>query len=488
MDIKSEYARLLTRRHFFGRSTTGIGAAALTSLLQPVAFSHSAEHADAAGRSVPPRLHFAPRAKRVIFLFMSGGPSSIDLFDYKPGLQKFEGQELPESVRMGQRVTGMTADQKSFACVPSLFRFSQHGQCGMWMSELLPHTAGIVDDIALINTLNTEAINHDPAFTYIQTGSQQPGRPALGSWLSYGIGSEAQDLPSFIVMVSQGSGNKNDQPIVSRLWGSGFLPTEHQGVRFRGGKDPVHYLTNPPGVDPSMRRGMLDAIGHLNRIAEDSFGDPEINTRIAQYEMAFRMQTSVPELADFSDEPQHVLDMYGMESSTDGGFARNCLLARRMAERGVRFIQLIHRGWDQHDRLEGGLTGQCKDVDQASAALVKDLKMRGLLDDTLIVWGGEFGRSVYSQGKPIRAKLGRDHHGRCFSMWMAGGGVRGGITYGETDDYCYNIVKDPVHLHDLNATILHSLGLDHTRLTYRYQGRDFRLTDVAGKVIHGLFS
>jgi hypothetical protein len=487
MNIQGEYERLLTRRHFFGRSATGIGAVALASLLQPP-FGQAAEHLSGVPAAALPRPHLPPRAKRVIFLFMSGGPSQIDLFDYKPGLQSLHGQELPESVRMGQRVTGMTAGQKSFACIPSLFRFSQQGQAGTWISELLPHTAKIVDDIALVRSLNTEAINHDPAFTFIQTGSQQPGRPALGAWLSYGIGSEAKDLPAFIVMVSQGSGNKNDQPIVSRLWGSGFLPTEHQGIRFRGGKDPVHYLSNPPGVDLSMRRNMLDAVGKLNRLAEDSFGDPEINTRIAQYEMAFRMQTSVPSLTDFSDEPQHVLDMYGIDNATDGGFARNCLLARRMAERGVRFVQLIHRGWDQHSSLESGLAGQSKDVDQPSAALVKDLKMRGLLDDTLVIWGGEFGRSVYSQGQPVRAKLGRDHHGRCFSMWMAGGGIRGGITYGETDDYSYNVANDPVHIHDLNATILHCLGIDHLRLTYRYQGRDFRITDVGGNVVQDLLA
>jgi hypothetical protein len=488
MHIPGEYERLLARRHFFGRSATGIGAVALAPLLRPLPFGRSAEHLPGVPATALPRLHLPPRAKRVIFLFMSGGPSQIDLFDHKPSLQSLHGQELPESVRRGQRVTGMTADQTSFACIPSLFRYSQQGQAGTWISELLPHTAKIVDDIAVVNSLNTEAINHDPAFTFIQTGAQQPGRPALGAWLSYGIGSEAKDLPTFIVMVSQGSGNKNDQPIVSRLWGSGFLPTEHQGVRFRGGKDPVHYLSNPPGVDRSMRRNMLDAVGQLNRLAEESFGDPEINTRIAQYEMAFRMQTSVPALTDFSDEPQHVLDMHGIDNAADGGFARNCLLARRMAERGVRFVQLIHRGWDQHSSLESGLTGQSKDVDRPSAALVTDLKMRGLLDDTLIIWGGEFGRSVYSQGKPIRASLGRDHHGRCFSIWLAGGGIRGGITYGKTDDYSYNVVQDPVHIHDLNATILHCLGLDHARLTYRYQGRDFRLTDVGGNVVRGLLS
>jgi hypothetical protein len=354
----------------------------------------------------------------------------------------------------------------------------------LWLSELLPHIGTIADDIAVVKSLHTEAINHDPAITCIQTGSQQPGRPSLGSWLSYGIGTENQNLPSFVVMVSQGSGNRTDQPLFSRLWGAGFLPSEHQGVRFRTGNDPVLYLSNPPGIDAATRRAMLDGTRDLNELAARSFGDPEINTRIAQYEMAFRMQTSVPELTDLSGEPRHILDMYGLDRGyDDGGFARNCLLARRMVERGVRFVQLFHRGWDQHGGLPSQIRGQARDVDQPSAALIKDLKRRGLLEDTLVIWGGEFGRTVYSQGALTPTNHGRDHHGRCFSAWMAGGGIRPGVSHGETDDYCYNIVQNPVHIHDLNATILHCLGLEHTRLTYRFQGRDYRLTDVHGEVV-----
>jgi hypothetical protein len=491
MNLNREHDLLLTRRHFFGRASTGIGTAALASLLNPQLFAATSAPAGEAlaTHGMLPALHFAPRAKQVIFLFMSGGPSAIDLFNYKPRLRDYHGQELPDSVRMGQRITGMTSGQKSFPCVAPMFKFAQYGKSGTWLSELLPHTATIVDSIAVINSLNTEAINHDPATTYIQTGHQQPGRPSLGSWLSYGLGSENQNLPAFVVMISQGSGNKTDQPLFSRLWGSAFIPTQHQGVRFRSGDDPVLYLSNPPGIDPTMRRRMLDGVGQLNELAAQSFGDPEINTRIAQYEMAFRMQSSVPELTDLSDEPQSVIDMYGIDDTgTDGGFARNCLLARRMVERGVRFVQLMHRGWDQHGNLPKQIRGQCRDVDRPSAALVKDLQARGLLDETLVVWGGEFGRTVYSQGALTADNYGRDHHGRCFSLWMAGGGIKPGLTYGETDDHCYNITRDPVHIHDFNATILHSLGVDHTRLTYRFQGRDFRLTDVHGNVVQGLLA
>jgi hypothetical protein len=488
MSLHRDHQLLLTRRQLFGRAAVGIGTAALASLLNERLF---AADVDAALKTqgVLPSLHFAPKAKRVIYLFMSGGPSHIDLFDYKPKLRDFHGQELPASIRMGQRITGMTAGQKSFPCVAPMFQFAQHGKCGAWVSELLPHIATIVDDIATIKSLNTEAINHDPAITFIQTGSQQPGRPSLGSWLSYGIGSAAQNLPAFIVMISQGSGNKTDQPLFSRLWGSGFLPTQHQGIRFHSGSDPVLYLSNPPGIDVDSRRRMLDGMKQLNELAAQSFGDPEINTRIAQYEMAFRMQTSVPELTDLSTEPKQILDLYGLnDKADDGGFARNCLLARRMAERGVRFVQLMHRGWDQHGNLPRQIRGQCKDVDKPSAALIQDLKQRGMLEDTLVIWGGEFGRTVYSQGALTKTDYGRDHHGRCFTMWMAGGGVRPGITYGETDDYCYNIVRDPVHIHDFNATILHCLGIDHTKLTFRFQGRDFRLTDVHGNVVRGLLA
>jgi hypothetical protein len=488
MNVEHEFQSILTRRQFFGRAATGIGTLALASLINERLFAAEGSNASQP-RGILPALQFAPKAKRVIYLFMSGGPSHIDLFDYKPKLHEHHGEELPASVRMGQRVTGMTSGQSSFPCVAPMFEFSQHGQSGAWVSELLPHTATIVDDIAIIKTLNTEAINHDPATTYIQTGSQQPGRPSLGAWLSYGIGTENQQLPAFIVMISQGSGNKTDQPIFSRLWGSGFLPSQHQGVRFRSGADPVLYLSNSPGVDSQTRRRMLDAVEKINQMAQKSFGDPEINTRIAQYEMAYRMQSSVPELTDLSHEPKHVLDMYGIdEKGTDGGFARNCLLARRMVERGVRFVQLMHRGWDQHGDLPKQIRGQCRDVDQPAAALVKDLKSRGLLDDTLVIWGGEFGRTIYSQGTLTKDNYGRDHHGRCFTMWMAGGGIKPGISYGETDDYCYNIVKDPVHIHDFNATILHVMGIDHTKLIFKFQGRDFRLTDVHGEVVKGLLA
>jgi uncharacterized protein (DUF1501 family) len=472
-------SRLLTRRHFFGRSAAGIGTVALASLLNESLFASGSL----------PKLHFAPKAKRVIYLFMSGGPSHIDLFDHKPNLKDRFGENLPDTIRQGQRITGMTSGQKTLPVAPSLFKFARHGKAGTWVSELLPHTAKVADHIAVVKSLHTEAINHDPAITFIQTGSQQPGRPSLGAWLSYGIGSDNQNLPAFIVMISQGSGNKTDQPIFSRLWGSGFLPSQHQGVRFRSGPDPVLYLSNPDGIDAAGRRTMLDAVGELNKLAAESFGDPEINTRIAQYEMAYRMQTSVPELTDLSKEPKRVLDAYGIDDKgVDGGFARNCLQARRMVERGVRFVQLMHRGWDQHGGLPGQIRGQCKDVDQPSAALVADLKEKGLLDETLVIWGGEFGRTVYSQGTLTKTNYGRDHHGRCFTMWMAGGGIKPGISWGETDDYSYNVVKDPVHIHDWNATILHQLGIDHTKLTFRFQGRDFRLTDVHGDVVKGLLA
>lgn len=488
MNLDREFRLLQTRRQFFGRTAAGIGSAALASLLSPQLFAAGTTQ-PAGMPGVLPELHFPPKAKRVIYLFMSGGPSHIDLFDHKPALKQLHGTELPAEVRMGQRVTGMTAGQKSFPCVSPMFEFAQHGQSGAWVSELLPHTAGIVDDIAIVKSMNTEAINHDPATTYIQTGAQQPGRPSFGAWLSYGLGSDNANLPPFIVMISQGSGNKTDQPIFSRLWGSGFIPSQHQGVRFRSGPDPVLYLSNPPGIDEDDRRRMLDGVGRLNALAAESFGDPEIYTRIAQYEMAYRMQTSVPELTDLSQEPKHVIDMYGIkEDGVDGGFARNCLLARRMAERGVRFIQLMHRGWDQHGNLPKQIRGQCSDVDQPSAALIKDLKQRGLLEDTLVIWGGEFGRTVYSQGALTADNYGRDHHGRCFTMWLAGGGIKPGVSYGETDDWCYNIVKDPVHVHDLNATALRCLGIDHTKLVYRFQGRDFRLTDVHGNVVNGLLA
>src|SRR5229473_998338 len=473
----TRYAELLsmTRRHFFSRTSTGIGAAALASL-----FSHEALQAETGLASLP---HFPPKAKRVIYLHQSGAPSQIDLFDYKPQLKKEHGKELPDSVRNGQRITGMTSGQSAFPVVSSLFKFSQHGQSGTWLSELVPYHGQIVDDIAIIKTVNTEAINHDPAITFIQTGSQQPGRPSMGSWVSYGLGSENQNLPAFVVLISQSSAINVDQPLFSRLWGNGFLPSNYQGVNFRAGGDPVLYLSDPPGVSKNTRRRMLDSVSKLNSLNSKAYGDPEIETRISQYEMAYRMQTSVPELMDLSKEPEHVFEMYGPDSKKPGTYAAQCLLARRLVERGVRFVQLYKRGWDQHNDLPRDLALQCKSVDQPSAALIQDLKQRGLLDDTLVVWGGEFGRTVYCQGALMETNYGRDHHPRCFAVWMAGGGIKPGISMGETDDYCYNVVSDPVHVFDLQATVLHCLGVDHKRLTYKFQGRHFRLTDIAGEVV-----
>lgn len=471
--------QLLARRHFFGSTATGVSLAALASLLQGEARGEAADQ----GGLLP---HFAPRAKRVIYLFQSGGPSQIDLFDPKPQLRERFGEELPASVRGNQRLTGMTANQEHHPVAPSKFTFSRHGECGAELSELLPHTARIADEICLIRSMHTEAINHDPAITFLLTGSQQAGRPSMGAWLSYGLGSENGNLPAFVVMISQGTGRPNGQPLYDRLWGSGFIPGEHQGVKFRSGNDPVLYLSNPAGFEVADRRLMLDALGQLNAIKQRQVFDTEIATRVAQYEMAFRMQAAVPELVDFSDEPDWIFEQYGAASRTPGTYAANCLLARRLAERGVRFIQLFHRGWDNHLNLPQQLAGQCRDTDQASAALVQDLKQRGLLEDTLVIWGGEFGRTVYCQEGLTHDNYGRDHHPRCFTVWMTGGGIRSGLTYGETDDYCYNVVRDPVSVHDLHATILHCLGLDHERLTYRFQGRDFRLTDVAGRVVSDL--
>jgi hypothetical protein len=472
-------ALALTRRQLFGRASTGIGVAALASLLDPKLFA-------AAG--LPDLPHFAPKAKRVIFLHQSGGPSQLDLFDYKPQLKKHHATELPASVRMGQRITGMTSGQSSLPVASSIFQFARHGQSGAWISELLPHTAKVADDIAIVKTVHTEAINHDPAITFIQTGSQQPGRPSLGAWVSYGLGSENDNLPAFVVLISQPNALNNDQPLFSRLWGPGFLPSSHQGVRFRSGGDPVLYLADAPGIDRATRRRMLDAVQKINRLRHESYGDPEIETRIAQYEMAYRMQTSVPDLMDLSKEPESVFELYGPDARKPGTYAANCLLARRLAERNVRFIQLYHRGWDQHNDLPRDLALQCKGTDQPTAALVRDLKQRGLLDSTLVVWGGEFGRTVYCQGKLTEANYGRDHHPRNFAMWLAGGGIRGGVTIGETDDFSYNIVEDPVHVHDLQATILHCLGIDHTKLTFKFQGRHFRLTDVHGSIVRKLLA
>ncbi|PYV25296.1 MAG: sulfatase [Acidobacteria bacterium] len=484
MSMRDELALRMTRRLFFAKSVrrVGIGIPALASLLSLEGYAAEGRDPKTGGLLGLP--HFPPKAKRVIFLHQSGAPSQMELFDYKPQLEKLQGTELPATVRMGQRITGMTSGQASFPVAGSIFKFSQVGKSGAWISELLPHHAKIMDDLAVIKTVHTEAINHDPAITFIQTGSQQPGRPSMGAWVSYGLGSDNQNLPAFVVLVSQANALNPDQPLFSRLWGGGFLPSQYQGVRFLASGDPVLYLSNPPGISPTTRRRMLDGIAKLNRMLAEEYGDPEIDARVAQYEMAYRMQTSVPDLMDLSKEPEHIFELYGPDSRKPGTYAANCLLARRLAERGVRFIQLYHRGWDQHGDLPRDISLQCKGVDQASAGLVLDLKQRGMLDDTLVFWGGEFGRTVYCQGTLTPTNYGRDHHPRCFSVWMAGGGVKPGISYGETDDYCYNVVKDPVHIHDLQATILNCLGVDHKRLTYKFQGRHFRLTDVAGEVVN----
>lgn len=482
--------RWLSRRRFLELASTGIGSAALATLFGQDLLAQ-APGAPPAGGAATGALnglpHYAPKAKRVIYLFMSGAPSQHELFDYKPTLAQMVGEDLPPSVRGNQRVTTMTAGQTSFPLVPSKYPFTQHGQSGTWVSSLMPHTARIVDDLCFVHSLHTEAINHDPGITFFQTGAQLAGRPSIGAWLSYGLGTMNADLPTFVAMVSKGSA-QTGQPLYDRLWGSGFLPTRYQGVKFLSTGDPVLYLSNPPGVDDATRRRFLDDLGELNTLKEAEFGDPETATRIAQYEMAYRMQSSVPELTDLSDEPESTFELYGEDSRKPGTFARNCLLARRLAERDVRFVQCFHRGWDQHTRLPQGIERQAGDVDQAQAALVTDLKNRGMLDDTLVVWGGEFGRSAYCQGVFTEETYGRDHHPRCFTMWLAGGGVRPGVSYGETDDFSYNIVRDPVHIHDLHATMLHLLGIDHTRLTYEYQGRDFRLTDVHGAVVDGILA
>ncbi len=484
MDPRYELFLRQNRRQFLSSTGSGIlGSVALASLLNPKLLADD-QAADSYGFcGALKRPHHKPTAKRVIYLCMAGAPAQMDLFDYKPKMADKFDTDLPESVRMGQRLTTMTSGQARFPIAPSIFKFSQHGQHGAWISELLPHTASVADDLCIIKSLYTEAINHDPAITYIMTGAQQPGRPSLGAWLSYGLGSMNDDLPTFIVLHSTWSAKRDAQALYSRLWGSGFLPSKYQGVALRSKGDPVLYLSNPAGVDRSTRRRMLDGLSQLNQQQYDVVGDPEIATRIAQYEMAFRMQTSVPELTNLASEPQHVLDMYGPDVHKPGTFAANCLLARRLAERDVRFIQIFIRGWDQHGNLPSDIRLQCRDIDQPCAALINDLKQRGMLDDTLIVWGGEFGRTIYCQGKLTKTNYGRDHHPRCFTIWMAGGGIKPGIVYGETDDFSYNITENPVHIHDMNATILHTLGVDHTRLTYRFQGRDFRLTDVAGNVV-----
>ena len=476
-------ASTVNRRTFLSRTAMGLGTAALGAMMNPArAWARSSGDGSGGVLASP---HFAPKAKRVIYLFQSGGPSQLETFDYKPKLEEMNGEELPDSVRQGQRLTGMSSGQSSLPLAGSQFSFAQHGKSGAWVSELLPYTSKIVDDLCFIKSMHTEAINHDPAITFFQTGSQQAGRPSIGSWLNYGLGSDNENLPAFIVLVSK---NGSGQPLYARLWGNGFLESRHQGVQFRSGKDPVLFLNDPNGYHRNDRREMLSYLKELNRAQLDIYGDPEISNRIAQYEMAFRMQTSVPEVTDMSDEPDWVYDLYGPDARDPGTFAANCLLARRLVERDVKFVQLYHQGWDQHGGLPKGIANQCKNTDQASAALVTDLKQRGLLEDTLVIWGGEFGRTNYSQGKLTKNDYGRDHHPRCFTVWMAGARVKAGFSFGETDAFGYNIIKNPVHVHDFQATLLHLLGIDHEKLIFKHQGRRYRLTDVHGHVVHDVLT
>ena len=474
------YEKNYTRRSFLSKTSMGFGAAALASIVDPTSLIAGPDDGVLGG------VHFAPRVKRVIYLFQSGGPSQHELYDYKPLLEQRHGEELPESVRGGQRLTGMTAGQRSFPMVKSHYAFNQHGQSGAWVSELLPHIGSVSDQICFVKSMYTEAINHDPAATFIQTGSQHRGRPSIGAWLSYGLGSENENLPAFCVLLSEG--RRGGQPLYAHLWGSGFLPSRHQGVEFRSGKDPVLYLSNPPGIEDADRRRQLERLKELHEMQFDDLEDPEIQSKIAQYEMAYRMQTSVPETMSLEDEPDYIFDMYGPDSRQPGTFAANCLLARRLAEKGVKFIQLYHQGWDQHGNLPKDIATMAKSVDQPSAALVKDLAQRGMLHDTLVIWGGEFGRTNYSQGRLTDGNYGRDHHPSCFTVWMAGGGVRAGTTYGETDEFGYNVADRPVHVHDFQATLMHLLGIDHEKFTFKYQGRRFRLTDVHGKVVKGILA
>ncbi|MDX1941721.1 MAG: DUF1501 domain-containing protein [Saprospiraceae bacterium] len=473
----------INRRHFLGKLSLGIGSVALGSLLVPGLFKGDASNKSGLPLGLP---HFAPKAKRIIYLFQNGAPSQLESFDYKPLLHKMHGQDLPESIRQGQRLTGMTSEQKKFPLVGSKFNFKQYGQSGAWISEIFPHIASIADDICIVKTMYTEAINHDPALTFIQTGAQQGNRPSMGAWLSYGLGSENQNLPNFCVLLSRGRGN--GQGVYSKLWTNGFLDSIHQGVQFSASEEPVLYLNNPDGTDVQSRRRMLDKLSELNSMNYDEFGDPEIKTKIQQYEMAYRMQTAVPELTDLSKEPESVIRMYGADCLIPGTYAANCLLARKLSEAGVRFVQLYHQGWDQHGNLVGEMPLQAQDVDRASAALITDLKQRGLLEETLVIWGGEFGRTNYCQGDLSPENYGRDHHPRCYSIWMAGGGVKSGIVFGETDEFGYNIIENPVHINDFHATVLHLMGLDHEQLTYKHLGRRYRLTDVAGKVIPGIIA
>ena len=486
-----DYLRHLTRRQFFAGAGLSLGGVALHWLAPRLqAAARNSNPLDA--RVHPPLAgfpHFAPKAKRLIYLHMNGGPSQLDTFDYKPGLQEYYDQELPDSIRQGQRITTMTSGQSRFPVAPSLFKFAQHGRSGAWVSELLPWTAKVVDELAIVRSVHTNAINHDPACTFLMTGSEIPGKASLGSWLSYGLGSENNDLPAFVVLTPKFSPKVAAQALFTRMWSSGFLPTRHSGVALRAQGDPVLFLDNPNGVDAGTRRAMLDSLAQFNHLNHQRYGDPETLTRLAQYEMAFRMQTSVPELTDIRDESPETLDLYGPSVREPGTFAASCLLARRLAERNVRVVQILHRGWDQHGTLPEHLKIQCQDTDHACYGLIADLKQRGLLDDTLVVWAGEFGRTVYSQGTLTRTNYGRDHHPRCFTTWLAGGGVKGGVVYGETDDFSYNIVRDPVHLHDLNATLLHCLGIDHLRFAFKFQGLDQRLTGVEpAKVVSGILA
>ncbi len=469
------------RRKFLSKVSLGVGSLALGSLLIPDLFSGRSSEEDALFEALP---HFAPKAKRVIYLFQNGAPSQLETFDYKPMLNKMMGQELPESIRMGQRLTGMTSGQNSFPLVGSYYKFQQYGEARAWISDLFPHTAKVANDICIIKSMHTEAINHDPALTFFQTGAQVGNRPSMGAWLSYGLGSENHNLPAFCVLLSRGKGN--GQGVYSKLWTNGFLDSVHQGVQFSASEDPVLYLGDPKGMSREERRKMLDQVAALNQIGYEEFGDPEIQAKIQQYEMAFRMQTAVPEVTDISKEPDSVIKMYGPDCLIPGTYAANCLLARKLSENGVRFVQLYHQGWDQHGNLPMEMAEQARDADQASAALIQDLKQRGLLDETLVIWGGEFGRTNYCQGKILPDNYGRDHHPRAFSIWMAGGGVKPGIVYGETDEFGYNIVENPVHVHDFQATVLHLMGIDHERLTYKHLGRRYRLTDVHGKVVNDI--
>jgi Protein of unknown function (DUF1501) len=476
MNPFSEMESPLTRRHFFGKAARGIGTAALASLLGPTAFGEG-QRGSAVSRGILQPSHLAPKAKRVIYLFQSGAPSQLDLFDYKPKLIEMNGKTIPESLTKGQRIAQLMGQPLN--CVGTKFKFHRHGKSGQEISELLPHIGSIADDIAIIRSMHTEAINHDPGVTLMQTGHQQAGRPAMGAWISYGLGSENDQLPAFVVLAS---GFGQDQPLLSRYWGSGFLPTSHQGVEFRSGGEPILFVNNPEGISPQIRRRLLDGVREMNELKLGAVGDPEIATRIASYEMAYRMQTSVPELMDISREPQHIREAYGAEPGKSS-YANNCLLARRLAERGVRFIQLYHRGWDHHNNLPSDIARTAKNVDQATAALINDLKQRGLLEDTLVIWGGEFGRTPMNQGDASNGNYGRDHHMKAFSLWMAGAGIKAGTSVGATDEFGYNVAEDPVHANDFQATILHLLGIQHTQFTYRFQGRDYRLTDIGGEVV-----